>query len=432
MDKNKQANVHSLSYFGTISAGDKMTKNISFIHAADLHLDSPFQGLSHIPDHIFQHVQESTFIALDRLVQVAIDQQVDFVLLVGDLFDHELQSLKALIRLRNGCEQLQRANIPVFMSYGNHDHLQGHIHRVTYPDNVFIFPDEKVRSFVYEKNGQPLASIYGFSYEQQAVLDHKVTEYQIVNHQTPFHIATLHGSIQSNTDHDTYAPFKLSELTAKEFDYWALGHIHQRQILHRDPFVVYPGNIQGRHRNEQGQKGCYYVQLSEVSTEMTFIPLQALTFSSLTVDLSSCQEIHQVEKHIQHALAENKATKPTLFDLTLLSEREEHLTWEVNQYFDEIIDLINEGNVQLDDWQYIYHYQFQHTPLDASSLPMGDHFIGELISNIEETSLQQILDELFHHRQGRKFLFPLNEQEEQMIKQRAAHLLVDELLNTRR
>src|SRR5690625_165141 len=175
-----------------------MTKQISFIHAADLHLDSPFQGLAQTPKQIFQNIQESTFVALDKLVRVAIQKEVDFVLLVGDLFDNERQSLKAQIRLRKAFEELRNYNISVYLSYGNHDHVNGNIHPVTYPDNVFIFPDENVRQFIYKRNGEALATIHGFSYENRSVTKKKVNEYKVNDHHITFHIATLHGSLQNN------------------------------------------------------------------------------------------------------------------------------------------------------------------------------------------------------------------------------------------
>src|SRR5699024_10142653 len=179
-----------------------VTESISFIHAADLHLDSPFAGLSHVPEPIFSTIRESTFTALDRLVQAAIDKQVDFVLLVGDLFDHEQQSLNAQVRLRQAFEALERHGIQVYLSYGNHDYISGNRHPMDYPDNVHIFPDETVRSFIFAKNGTPVAAIYGFSYENRAVHQNKAEEYKLDRAAMPFHIATLHGSLATNTDHD--------------------------------------------------------------------------------------------------------------------------------------------------------------------------------------------------------------------------------------
>src|SRR5690625_3746019 len=132
---------------------------------------------------------------------MAIEKQVDFILIVGDLFDNEKQSLKAQIRLRTAFEALERHHITVYLSYGNHDYIKGNRHPVTYPANVCIFPDEKVRHFIHSKEGQHVAEIHGFSYENRAVLTNKTAEYQIVDQTIPYHIAMLHGSVQGNTEH---------------------------------------------------------------------------------------------------------------------------------------------------------------------------------------------------------------------------------------
>src|SRR5699024_983642 len=153
-----------------------MSNQISFIHAADLHLDSPFQGLATVPKSIFPFIRQSTFHAFDKLVKTAIEKNVDFVLLVGDLFHNEKQSLKAQVHLRSGFEKLQKHQINVYLSYGNHDYEKGNVHPITYPENVFIFEGEAVSSFIYKKNGQSVARIYGFSYENRAVFENKTKE----------------------------------------------------------------------------------------------------------------------------------------------------------------------------------------------------------------------------------------------------------------
>ncbi len=410
--------------------GLTLAKQISFIHAADLHLDSPFQGLAHVPEHIFKEVRESTFIALERLVRNAIHLQVDFVLIVGDLFDHERQSLKAQIQLRKAFQALEKHHINVYLSYGNHDHINGNVHSVTYPDNVFIFPTEKVSQFTYQKNGIPLADIHGFSYENRAVLTNKTDEYQVNQQNALYHIAMLHGSLQSNTEHDTYAPFQLSELSHSDFDYWALGHIHQRAVLKKDPPIVYSGNTQGRHRKETGEKGCYHVVLSETNTELTFIPLQALQFTNVTIDVSTCTEVNQLERliydEIQH---QYEQTTPQFIDLTLVSYQQNLYEWKNNGYLAEIIEIVNETFVDQTNWNYIFRYAVKvERSIDDQMLLEGNHFIGELSRQFEELPMESHLKELYKHRQGRKYLETLSDEEKLAIKDEAQQLLIRELL----
>ncbi|RDW19882.1 metallophosphoesterase family protein [Oceanobacillus chungangensis] len=405
-----------------------MGMQISFIHAADLHLDSPFKGLTSTPDEIFKEIRESTFIALERLVENAIEKQVDFVLIVGDLFDNESQSLKAQVRLRRAFEQLNQYNINVYLSYGNHDFISGNRFPIEYPENVYIFQDGEVTSFTYEKEGKPIAEIYGFSYINRAVLDPKATEFKISHHHIPFHIAMLHGSIQSNSEHDVYAPFKLSDLQEEGFDYWALGHIHKREILKERPNIVYPGNIQGRNRKETGEKGCYHVVLTESKTEMSFIPLQAIEFKSLTIDVSDCQTVDQIEAIIQEDLQQQEPTTPQLINLTLTSHQAKVKQWESENLLEEIIELINEASVNHHNWFYIFNLSVTISSLGASELEGGEHFIGELVRHADKMQDYPFLKELYRHKQARKYLERLSDEEEQLLRSQAKQLLLNELL----
>ncbi|MFD1037651.1 exonuclease SbcCD subunit D [Virgibacillus byunsanensis] len=407
-----------------------MSDQISFIHAADLHLDSPFKGLAHVPEHIFNQIQASTFAALDRLVQAAIEKQVDFVLIVGDLFDNEKQSLKAQVRLRRAFEELEHHAINVYLSYGNHDYTNGNIHPMTYPDNVFIFTKEEVTHFTFEKGGKPTTSIYGFSYENRSVTTKKAAEYQVADRTIPYHVAMLHGSLHSNTEHDVYAPFQISELREKDFDYWALGHIHQREILAEDPYMVYPGNIQGRNRKETGEKGCYYVSLSKTNTSTSFIPLQALQFEELSMDASDCEGIYQLEIKIQEQIKGiQKHSSPHLINLKLISNHSQLKKWETENLLEDIIELINETLIHQHVWTYIFKYTIESEEGGLTSdLYHGEHFVGELIRHFDDISIQPYVKELFHHKQARKYLETISEEDAEIIKDKAKQLLVNELL----
>src|SRR5699024_6005222 len=316
--------------------GDIMTDSITFIHAADLHLDSPFKGLKKLPADIFNDIKQSTISALDQLVNHAIVKQVDFVLIVGDLYDNERQSLKAQIHLRTAFERLQEHDIDVFLSYGNHDYILGNPYRVRYPENVHIFQEETVTYFTYEKDSNPLAQIYGFSYHNRAVQMNKTSEYEVQNKQIPFHIATLHGSVHVNTLHDPYAPYSLTNLQTKPFDYWALGHIHERAELATTPTIIYPGNTQGRHRNEQGEKGCYLVEMTPTNTSYNFIPLQAMQFIEYNMDVTHSKTIHDLEQFILSNMV--KTNEKQLIHLTLESTSMELENFQSQGLIDELVD----------------------------------------------------------------------------------------------
>lgn len=406
-----------------------MSEQISFIHAADLHLDSPFQGLANVPENIFKQIQASTFDALDNLVKTAIAKKVDFILLVGDLFDNERQSLKAQIKLKKAFEELNRHGINVYVSYGNHDFVNGNTYPVTYPDNVYIFNDEKVSHFTFHKNDKAVANIYGFSYENRSIKQNKTAEFTIHNQEVPFHIAMLHGSLSSNTGHDTYAPFQLNELSEKYFDYWALGHIHQREILKNNPPIIYPGNTQGRNRKESGARGCYHIGLSKGQADVTFISIHAIQFNTLIVDVSACSEPHALEEVMQRTIQEQSCEVPQLLTLELKGSNPNLRLWEKEGFIEDTIELCNDAMTTKNRWDFIFRYKVSiDQDYNEGELIKGDHFIGELLRHSADAPIHAYTDELYRHKQARKYVQALTITEESDVRKRAKELLLNELL----
>lgn len=410
-----------------------MNERITFIHAADLHLDSPFVGLSKSPEKVLKAAQESTFVALDHLVDVAIERAVDFVLLVGDLFDANVQSLKPYIKLRQACEKLKAHQIFVYLSYGNHDYIKGHVHTVSFPSNVYVFDQEEITSFDFIKKNKLKAKIYGFSYENQAISTNKAKEFKKGNDNIPFHIGLLHGSLHEDPNHPTYAPFTMEDLLKIPFDYWALGHIHKRQVLQKNPPVIYPGNTQGRHSLEVGPKGCYHVTLTQSTAQTDFIPLHALQFERLSIDLGTCQDPLQVEQRIRKKILNTfKLSTPLLIQLTL-SGNEQLLYWEQHDYLAELVDIINDQLLLEQQWMYIYRVTIDvPKATETTELVTDEHFIKALVDQFEGDSIRPLLTDLYRHPIGRKYLQPLSTEEEKSIKHKAQQFLMNELLNTKR
>ncbi len=176
------------------------------------------------------------------------------MILAGDLFDEEDRSVRAQTRLRKEMMRLNEYNIQVYIIHGNHDHLNGSWIHLEMPENVHIF-GEKVEWKTFS-NGNVKVQLYGFSYPARHVTESMLTHY-VKQDGADFDIGILHGHGEGISEHGVYAPFHVKELVAKKFDYWALGHIHKREFLYEQPYVVYPGNTQGRNKKEKGNKGCY-------------------------------------------------------------------------------------------------------------------------------------------------------------------------------
>lgn len=398
-----------------------MNDTITFLHAADLHLDSPFKGFSDVPERVFETMRESTFQAFNQLIQTAIEKKVDFILLAGDLFDEKKQSLKAQLHLRDGFLRLQQHHIDVFLSYGNHDYMEGNAYPITYPSNVYIFPDEQVTSFPYIKNDQTIANIYGFSYVKRDVKENKAKQFTIKHNEAIYHIAMLHGSLHGDQDHDPYAPFRLEDLQREPFDYWALGHIHKRAIIQEKPPIVYPGNIQGRHRKESGAKGCYYIEMNQMETTKQFIPLQHVNIVDEQIDITEVKAITEVEQTIMKKLTGNEAERRLIY-ITFMTNEEQLSTLGLKERLQDLIDVINETLLMDSHWQYIFNYSI--TVLDEGKVNVDTFFMEEINEAVETIDVVKTIDDLYRHPQAKKQLQMIDESD---IIERAIQYITDEM-----
>lgn len=168
--------------------------NITFIHAADLHLDSPFHGISRLPEEVYRRIKNSTFKSAENVFKLAIDEEADFILLAGDLFDEANRSLKAQMFLRKQFLKLKENNIQVYVIFGNHDHLGGDWTPIEWPDNVHIFSSEDIEEKSFYKDGRLAASIYGYSYPERSVYSNKAAEIKKTT-DAPLHIGMIHGTL---------------------------------------------------------------------------------------------------------------------------------------------------------------------------------------------------------------------------------------------
>ncbi len=230
-----------------------------FVHAADLHLDSPFQGLRSLDPETGRALQRATFDAFENIVALCLDEKVDALVVSGDVYDGADRSLKAQLAFRDGLARLADAGIRSFIAHGNHDPLNGWRASLTYPDAAHRF-GPAVETVTLAAGSHHVA-IHGYSYPRRVVLENIAADFRADPH-ADLNIAVLHGTVGTQPGHDPYAPCSLADLTSSGMDYWAMGHVHERQVVREQtPAVVYPGNPQGRHLKERGARGVYLVEL---------------------------------------------------------------------------------------------------------------------------------------------------------------------------
>ncbi|AGR14023.1 TPA_asm: DNA repair exonuclease [Listeria monocytogenes] len=355
-------------------------KEIQFLHMADLHLDSPFIGLSTLPQPLFSAIQESTFQSLERITTVAIKEAVDFVLIAGDIYDSEDQSVRAQARFSKEMKRLEVANIPVFMIHGNHDFIEKHKEKLTLPSNVHVF-SEQVEVMSHKTATGVSVNIYGFSYNERHIRSSRVDKYKIQGN-ADFHIALLHGSeVSSSEEHDVYAPFRVQEISKKGFDYWALGHIHKRQLLAESPSIYYPGNIQGRNRKESGEKGASIITLSEASTTIDFIGTSPIIWEEAVITLPENSEINAFYRETTKLLESYQGRSHSYF-LHIIVKMENKQKIDTNDW----LQMLQE-EVEITDNTFVWIHKLttEITNQSNSQTWYESHLAGEEIKHSFET-----------------------------------------------
>ncbi|EPU3391042.1 metallophosphoesterase family protein [Listeria monocytogenes] len=355
-------------------------KEIQFLHMADLHLDSPFIGLSTLPQPLFSAMQESTFQSLERITTVAIKEAVDFVLIAGDIYDSEDQSVRAQARFAKEMKRLEAANIPVFMIHGNHDFIEKHKEKLALPSNVHVF-SEQVEVMSHKTTTGVSVNIYGFSYNERHIRSSRVGEYKIQG-DADFHIALLHGSeVSSSEEHDVYAPFRVQEISKKGFDYWALGHIHKRQLLAESPSIYYPGNIQGRNRKESGEKGASIITLSEASTTIDFIGTSPIIWEEAVITLPENSEINAFYRETTKLLESYQGRSHSYF-LHIIVKMENKQKIDTNDW----LQMLQE-EVEITDNTFVWVHKLttEITNQSNSQTWYESHLAGEEIKHSFET-----------------------------------------------
>lgn len=282
--------------------------SLRYLHAADLHLDTPFLGLArdHGGDALHKHLRDATFTALHRLFDHCEALRPDFLILAGDIYNQEEHSVKAQLALRDGCLRLRALGIPVFWAHGNHDPLDSRLRTVDWPDNVTIFGPEP-ESHVLRREGEPLAVIHGISHARVREARNLARLFRRRPDVTAFQLGVLHCSVDGSGGQDRYAPCGLDDLRAAGLDAWALGHVHEGRVLERHPFIAYPGNTQGLHIHEEGPRGCLLVEVRGQGTDHVcrerFLPLGPVQWRCLEVDLEAVEQLDSVEERLLEALA---------------------------------------------------------------------------------------------------------------------------------
>ena len=274
-----------------------------FIHAADVHLDSPLRGLSRYESAPAESIRDACRRAFENLVDLAIEEKVAFVLLAGDLYDGDWKDYSTGIFLSRQMGQLGRQDISVFTVAGNHDAANRITKSLDNPANVTILSSRKVETI---KLDDLAVAIHGRSFGTQHVDENLAAGFGAAE-KSMFNIGLLHTSLDGREGHAVYAPCSLDDLRSKGYQYWALGHIHKQEFVSKDPWIVFPGCVQGRHIRETGAKGCVLVTVEDGTVSaVDKCPLDALRWALCSVDLTDAAEMREVLERTRNAIVNER------------------------------------------------------------------------------------------------------------------------------
>jgi exonuclease SbcD len=352
---------------------------MKFIHCADIHLDTPLQGLAQYPGAPVNEIRNATRRAFEKILNSAIFEKVDFVIIAGDLYDTGLKSFESALFFNREMARLKDAGIDVYLVHGNHDAASKLIKQLRPPGNVKIFRASEPQTML---NKELRVAIHGQSFATPEVTEDLAAKYPppVPNF---FNIGILHTNLAGISEHANYAPCSLQTLKNKGYQYWALGHVHNGQILCTDPYIVFPGNIQGRHGKEQGEKSCELVTVSDTGTiSIEKIFTSVVPWVEAEIDAAGCQTSEEVYENLRTALGvllSGAQERVTAVRLRIVGATDAHseLNRDPEQARNEAISIANEcGNGLL----WIERLQIATLPrLDRNALLKRDDPIGEIV-----------------------------------------------------
>lgn len=296
-----------------------MMRTVTFIHAADLHLGAPFKGLRALSpvwsDALLRAIPE----AFQRVIDTAIEEKVDFVVLAGDIFDNSRPSYADYALFIGGLQRLGEEGIPVYFITGNHDPYTAWRKEFSaLPSNAHIMGTDHPTFALYERNGEPLVMLGGRGYFNQAWpagedVSAGISRAEAVaalGEKAPFMVGILHTGLDIDP---TRSPVDPRELLKRDVDYWACGHIHQQRLLPSadNPRIAFSGCPQGRAMNEVGEHGVLKVTLTQgAPNKVEFIPTAPVTWERTRLDISECSTIAEIHELITNAeFASNSRTR---------------------------------------------------------------------------------------------------------------------------
>lgn len=275
--------------------------SFTFLHAADLHIDSPLRGLVRYEGAPAERLRAATREAFANLVTEAVERRVAFLIVAGDVFDGDWRDYNSGLWFTSELRRLKDASIPVFLIRGNHDAESRVSKKLALPEGVQEFPSKRAKTIRLKAFG---VALHGQSFAVPHVEENLVHGYPEPV-EGMLNIGVLHTGLEGYEGHGRYAPCTAEDLRAKGYDYWALGHIHKREVISEAPWIVFPGNLQGRHARETGPKGATLVRVENGGiVGLEELHCDVARWAHLKIDLTGVESEDDAFRSVEEALLE--------------------------------------------------------------------------------------------------------------------------------
>lgn len=270
-----------------------------FVHTADIHLDSPLKGLTKYEGVAVDRILSATRDTFVNLVDRCIEERIAFLVIAGDLYDGDWKDYNTGLFFVDQMSRLNKNNVPVYITRGNHDALNQMTTSLPLPPNTHVFGSNKPAS--KEVKNQDVV-VHGQSYSKRNMDSNLASQYPN-RVDGMFNIGVLHTALSGREGHANYAPCTLRELIDLGYEYWALGHVHKREVLHEYPHVLFCGNLQGRHIKEDGAKSASIVTVSDNRVEaISEWECDVVRWTRLPVNVEDCSSFLDIKSLITEKL----------------------------------------------------------------------------------------------------------------------------------
>jgi exonuclease SbcD len=379
--------------------------SVKFVHAADLHLDRPFSGLRDVNEEVGDALRDATLAAYDRVIDLCIEERVDFALFAGDLFDSQDRSIRAQVRFVRGLARLADEGIPAFIVHGNHDPWSEWSEALEWPAMAHRFGPDDVESVPVTLGDETLCCIYGISFGKREVKANLARRFKREPGDAPLAIGLLHADVGGRTGESPYAPCSVEDLRAAGFDYWAIGHIHVPQVIRpAEPCIVYPGSTQGLDPNQTGPRGCYLVELQEDrEPKLEFRPASEAEWQQEGVSIDAHENVDDLLRALEETTDRVRSeAQSNLVLLRLILRGAGPLHGAISRagartdWLQTLRDMTSGGRPMV----WVESMQDETRPaIDLDARAVGDDFMGEFLRMAEaatenDEALQALREEL--------------------------------------